>query len=74
MEYLVIRVGRLDIKNVKAIVRKFYPNVKGPSIRSRTIQFYVPNGELTKAIFTQIASELDMRVIRISKASVIIGY
>lgn len=74
MKYLVIGYKHVDVNTALQIVREYHPKTKPPRFKNRQPQFFFPKSELTREDVKNIAVELGMEVITMSRERAVIGY
>lgn len=73
MKYLVIQDKHVDVETALQIVRGHHARTKEPHFKKRQPQFFFPNNELTKEQVEDIAKELGMQEIKITRDRAVIG-
>lgn len=73
MKYLVIAEKNVDVKRILQIIRKDHPDTKYPHFKKRQPQFLFPNNDLKKKEVADIANELGMQVVKMTRDRAVIG-
>lgn len=73
MKYLVIVDKNVDVKAALQTVREHHARTKEPHFKNRQPQFFFPNNDLTKEQVSDIAKELGMQEIKITRDRAVIG-
>lgn len=73
MKYLVIEDKHTDVNVALRIIREYHPATKYPHFKNRKPQFFFQNSELTREEVKNIAMELGMEVVTMSRERAVIG-
>lgn len=73
MKYLVIEDKDVDVNTALQIVREYHPRTKYPHFKKRKPQFFFPKSELTRKDVANIATEMEMEVVTMSRERAVIG-
>lgn len=73
MKYLVIEDKHVEVKTALQLVRKYHPSTKYPRFKKRKPQFFFPKNDLKKEEVADVANELGMQVVKMTRDRATIG-
>lgn len=73
MKYLVIEDKHVDVNAALQTVRGHHARTKEPHFKNRQPQFFFPNNDLKKEEVADIANELEMQVVKMTRDRAVIG-
>ncbi len=73
MKYLVIEDKHTDVNAALRIIQEYHPATMYPHFKNRQPQFFFPKSELTRDEVKNIAMELGMEVVTMSRERAVIG-